>query len=76
MSLAERARKLGLEPHALSLLDNKYLDLKSLCNDAEEELSSVDKINDHITHLVADIIYKDTHVMEEIRRLYVYKYKI
>lgn len=69
LTLAERARKLGLEPHAKTLLSDQQVHIHSLCRPDEEELSSVDKICTHITHIVADIIYKDPRVMEHMRKL-------
>ncbi|KAI5634103.1 tex protein yqgF-like domain-containing protein [Phthorimaea operculella] len=68
LSLAERARNLGLEPHAIQALNGGYVDLKSLCSD-NEELATMEKVEGHFTHLVADIIYKDTRVLEQMRTL-------
>lgn len=68
LSLAERARNLGLEPNAIKALNCEHVDLRTLCNDIEE-LSSVDKVDCHITHIIADIIHKDTRVLEQIRSL-------
>ncbi|CAG4988866.1 unnamed protein product [Parnassius apollo] len=68
LSLAERARKLGIEPFAVRSLNGEQLDLSRLCND-DEELSTVEKVESHVTHIVADIIYKDTRVLTEMRSL-------
>ncbi|XP_073943825.1 uncharacterized protein YdcI [Choristoneura fumiferana] len=68
LSLAEKARNLGLEPYAIKLLNGDYINLTTLCSDSEE-LSSVEKVENHITHIVADIIYKDTRVLEHMRDL-------
>ncbi|CAK1545264.1 unnamed protein product [Leptosia nina] len=68
LSLAERAKSLGLEPHAINALNGGYLSLETLC-DGSEELSSPEKVESHITHIVADIIYKDTRVLEQMRSL-------
>lgn len=68
-TLAERARNLGLEPPALNALQGQFLDVHSLCKSNIDELSTVEKVDTHLTHLVADIIYRDTRVMEEIRKL-------
>ncbi|XP_026329410.1 uncharacterized protein LOC113237248 isoform X2 [Hyposmocoma kahamanoa] len=68
LSLAERARNLGLEPYAIRSLNGEHIDLKTLCTD-DDELSLVDKVEDHITHIIADIIYKDTKVLEQMRSL-------
>ncbi|XP_045491296.1 S1 RNA-binding domain-containing protein 1 [Colias croceus] len=68
LSLAERARNLGLEPYAIRALNGEYIDINSLC-DGSEELSNAEKVDTHITHIVADIIYKDTRVLEQMRSL-------
>lgn len=68
LSLAEKARKLGLEPVAVRALNGEHIDLNKLCTGADE-LSSLDKVDGHITHIVADIIYKDTRVLEQMRSL-------
>ncbi|KAJ8722577.1 hypothetical protein PYW07_003757 [Mythimna separata] len=68
LSLAERARNLGLEPHAIRALNGEYIDLNMLCSN-NEELGTVDKVESHITHIVADIMYKDTRVLEQMRTL-------
>lgn len=34
-------------------------------------MSTVEKVDSHITHIVADIIYKDSRVLMEMRSLYV-----
>ncbi|KAG6452744.1 hypothetical protein O3G_MSEX007756 [Manduca sexta] len=68
LSLAERARKLGLEPHSIRALNGEYVDMKMLCS-SDDDLSSIDKVDAHITHIIADIIYKDTRVLETMRSL-------
>ncbi|CAH2086281.1 unnamed protein product [Euphydryas editha] len=68
LSLAERARNLGLEVYATRALNGEYIDLKSLC-DGTEELSNVDKVESHIIHIIADIIYKDARVLAQMRTL-------
>ncbi|XP_063620741.1 uncharacterized protein YdcI [Cydia splendana] len=68
LSLAEKARNLGLEPYAMKLLNGEYVDLRTLCTH-NEELSSVDKVETHVTHIIADVIYKDTRVIEQMRKL-------
>ncbi|CAG9585265.1 unnamed protein product [Danaus chrysippus] len=67
-SLAEKARSLGLEPHAVKALNGDYIDIKSLC-DGREELANFEKVEAHVTHIVADIMYKDTRVIEQMRKL-------
>ncbi|XP_049867445.1 uncharacterized protein YdcI [Pectinophora gossypiella] len=67
LSLAERARKLGLEPYAIKALNGEHVDMRSL--GFHEELATTDKIDEHMTHIVADIIYKDIRVMEQMRML-------
>ncbi|GBP42850.1 S1 RNA-binding domain-containing protein 1 [Eumeta japonica] len=69
LSLAERARQLGLESHATRALNGEYIDLKSLCNFKEDELSTIEKVDAHITHIIADVIYKDPRVLQEMRKL-------
>lgn len=66
--MAERARNLGLEPIAVRALNGEFIDLKMVCTD-DEELNSPDKVDGHITHIIADIIYKDTRVLEQMRTL-------
>lgn len=68
LSLAEKARKLGMEPIAVRALNAEFIDLKLFCTD-DEELCSSDKVDGHITHIIADIIYKDTRVLEHMRTL-------
>ncbi|CAB3255382.1 unnamed protein product [Arctia plantaginis] len=68
LSLAERARNLGLEPHAKQALNGEYIDLRKLCSE-DEELATLEKVECHVTHIVADIIYKDTRVLEQMRKL-------
>ncbi|XP_013180706.1 PREDICTED: S1 RNA-binding domain-containing protein 1 [Papilio xuthus] len=68
LSLAERARSLGIEPYAVKALNGENIVLHNLCN-GEEELSTADKVESHITHIVADIIYKDSRVLTEMRSL-------
>lgn len=68
MSLAERARSLGLEPVAIRALNGEYINVNMLCTN-DEELASPEKVEGHITHIVADIIYKDTRVLEFMRGL-------
>lgn len=68
LSLAERARNLGLEQYAIQALNGQFIDLKMLCSD-NEELATIDKVDSHITHIVADIIYKDTRVLEQMRSI-------
>ncbi|XP_013146371.1 PREDICTED: S1 RNA-binding domain-containing protein 1 isoform X2 [Papilio polytes] len=68
LSLAERARSLGIEPFAVKALNGENIELQKLCN-GEEEMSTVEKVDSHITHIVADIIYKDSRVLMEMRSL-------
>ncbi|XP_075969769.1 uncharacterized protein YdcI [Anticarsia gemmatalis] len=68
LSLAERARNLGLEPYAVRALNGEHIELRNLCN-GSDELATVEKVEAHITHIVADIIYKDTRVLEQMRTL-------
>lgn len=68
VSLAERARNLGLEPYAIQSLNGEYIDLRRLCSE-DEELATLEKVEAHVTHIVADIIYKDTRVLEQMRKL-------
>ncbi|XP_041976825.1 uncharacterized protein YdcI [Aricia agestis] len=67
-SLAERARNLGLEQYAVNALNSNFVDINSLC-DGSEELATFDKVESHITHIIADIIYKDSRVLEQMRAL-------
>ncbi|XP_052737577.1 S1 RNA-binding domain-containing protein 1 isoform X3 [Bicyclus anynana] len=69
LSLAERARNLGLESHAVNALNGGFVDVKKLCDSSVEELASFDKVEAHLTHLIADIIYKDTRVLQQMRTL-------
>ncbi|KAL4714572.1 hypothetical protein ACJJTC_006618 [Scirpophaga incertulas] len=68
LSLAERARKLGLEPYAIKVLNGEFVDMRQLLT-CDEDMKTIDKIDAHITHIVADIIYKDTRVLAEMRSL-------
>ncbi|KAJ0180641.1 hypothetical protein K1T71_004045 [Dendrolimus kikuchii] len=68
LSLAERARNLGLEDYAIKVLNGQFIDLNLLCSD-NDELSTLDKVDGHITHIVADIIHKNTRVLEQMRSL-------
>lgn len=68
LSLAEKARGLGLEPYAIQALNGGYVNVNALCSN-EEELSTPEKVETHLTHIVADIIYKDTRVLEYMRSL-------
>lgn len=68
LTLAEKARNLGLECYAVQALNGEYIDLRKLCSD-NEELATVEKVESHVTHIVADIIYKDTRVLEHMRSL-------
>ncbi|CAH0748364.1 unnamed protein product [Diatraea saccharalis] len=68
LSLAERARNLGLEPYAIKALNGESINLNMLCTD-NEDLSTADKVDAHLTHIVADIIHKDTRVLEQIRSI-------
>ncbi|XP_072943686.1 uncharacterized protein YdcI [Epargyreus clarus] len=69
LSLAERARSLGIEAYAIKALNGDYVDLRTLCNPANEELATLEKVESHITHIVADIIYKDTRVLQHMREV-------
>ncbi|XP_045542699.1 uncharacterized protein YdcI [Papilio machaon] len=68
LSLAERARSLGIEPFAVKALNGENIELHKLCNEKDEMLT-IEKVESHITHIVADIIYKDSRVLAEMRSL-------
>ncbi|CAH2241255.1 jg3316 [Pararge aegeria aegeria] len=68
LSLAERARNLGLEPHAVNALNGGIVDLNQLVTD-NDELSNIEKVEAHMTHIVADIVSKDTRVLKQMRTL-------
>lgn len=57
-----------MEPHAIRALNGDNIDLNMLCSD-KDELATVDKVESHVTHIVADIMYKDTRVLEQMRSL-------
>lgn len=69
VTLADKARSLGLEPAAKSLLVGLHVDLYSLCNVGVEELKTVNQVETQIVYIVADIIYKDPKVVEYMRKL-------
>ncbi|CAD0196891.1 unnamed protein product [Chrysodeixis includens] len=69
LSLAERARNLGLEQNAVQALNGEYINLQMLCDSNNDELATLEKVESHVTHIVADIIYKDTRVLEQMRTL-------
>ncbi|KOB74204.1 putative S1 RNA binding domain protein, partial [Operophtera brumata] len=68
LSLAEKARNLGLEPYAIQALNGGYININELCSN-DEELSTPEKVDTHVTHIVADIIYKDARVLEQMRNI-------
>lgn len=69
LSLSERARKLGLAEHAEIALNGGTVFLHKLCDKSNEELSTPEKVDTHLTHIVADIISKNTRVLDQIRVL-------
>ncbi|XP_041352808.1 S1 RNA-binding domain-containing protein 1-like [Gigantopelta aegis] len=68
-SLAERARKLGLEPPAMKILDGRLVALKQFINTEEKGLSNEAAVEIGIRHIIADFISKDKDIMNEVRRL-------
>ncbi|XP_046336973.2 S1 RNA-binding domain-containing protein 1-like isoform X2 [Haliotis rufescens] len=68
-SLAERARKLGLEEPALQILDGKHVELEKLVRQGEKGLAKPHDIETGIQHILADIISKDKEAMDEVKRL-------
>ncbi|BFZ12180.1 hypothetical protein BsWGS_15219 [Bradybaena similaris] len=67
---AERARALGLEALAKDLLDGKYVSLRSAVNVSTKGLESIGDVEKGVKHIIADIVAKDSTVIEETRKLY------
>ncbi|CAG5130679.1 unnamed protein product, partial [Candidula unifasciata] len=67
---AERARALGLETLAQNLLEGKYVSLHSAVNVNTKGLQSVGDVEKGVKHIIADIVAKDSVVMEETRKFY------
>ncbi|ESP04111.1 hypothetical protein LOTGIDRAFT_136816 [Lottia gigantea] len=68
-TLAERAKKLGLEPTALMILDGKQFNLQKLVNKQEKELNTIDNVEKGIIHIIADIISKDKKSFDQLRKI-------
>ncbi|XP_067680479.1 S1 RNA-binding domain-containing protein 1-like isoform X2 [Haliotis asinina] len=68
-SLAERARKLGLEEPALQILDGKHVQLETLVRQGEKGLAKPHDIETGIQHILADIFSKEKEAMDEVKRL-------
>ncbi|XP_050408059.1 S1 RNA-binding domain-containing protein 1 [Patella vulgata] len=68
-TLAERARKLGLEPMALKILDGRSVDLSTLVNKNEKSLKTVGDVEKGIQHIIADIIAKDKGAIQQARNI-------
>ncbi|KAI5723433.1 hypothetical protein M8J76_005903 [Diaphorina citri] len=67
---AEKAKKLGLETPALELLNGEFRgDLRDYVKAGNTELNTVEKVQDGIQHIVADILAKDTGVLETLQEL-------
>lgn len=67
---AEKAKKLGLEEPALALLNGEFQgDMRDLVNAGKTELNTVHKVKDGIQHIIADILSKDTAVLETLQEL-------
>ncbi|XP_059162177.1 S1 RNA-binding domain-containing protein 1-like [Physella acuta] len=66
---AERARALGLEAVARSVLNNRKMNLGSLINIKEKGLESVGEIEKGIQHIIADIVSKDKECVDEARNI-------
>ncbi|KAL1452427.1 hypothetical protein WDU94_006661 [Cyamophila willieti] len=67
---AEKAKKLGLEEPALSVLNGDYDEnLHQYVVASKTELNNVTKVKEGIQHIIADIIAKDTGVLETLQGL-------
>ncbi|RZC39162.1 S1 RNA-binding domain-containing protein 1, partial [Asbolus verrucosus] len=69
-TLAERAKELGLEEPALSLLHNQSeINLSDYVQKDRKELSSVADVEKGIVHIIASIISTDTEILSHLRQL-------
>lgn len=69
-SLADRACALGLEPYAKNILyGEKEVYVNGLRNPKIEELDNIEKVEEGLRHIIASLFSKNTHVLEEIRKL-------
>uniref|UniRef100_A0A8D9E489 S1 RNA-binding domain-containing protein 1 n=1 Tax=Cacopsylla melanoneura TaxID=428564 RepID=A0A8D9E489_9HEMI len=67
---AEKAKKLGLEEPALAVLNGDYDgNLERYVDASKAELSNAMKVKEGIQHIIADIIAKDTGVLETLQGL-------
>ncbi|XP_010186002.1 PREDICTED: S1 RNA-binding domain-containing protein 1, partial [Mesitornis unicolor] len=67
---AQRAKQLGLEPAALSLLQNPIeLNLFSYIRPNTKGLASIQEVEAGIQHILADIFAKDKDTLDFIRKL-------
>ncbi|XP_045167532.2 S1 RNA-binding domain-containing protein 1-like isoform X2 [Mercenaria mercenaria] len=70
-TLAERAKALGLEPLAMRFVKGEgvRMEAEKFVNTEEKGLKNVDEILNGVMHIIADMIHKDTAVMEKIREV-------
>ncbi|XP_033125800.1 S1 RNA-binding domain-containing protein 1-like [Anneissia japonica] len=68
-SLAERAKKAGLEPAAMRVLNNDPLNLHEFVSSTVDGCCTMEKVKQGIQHILADIIAKDKDTMDQIRLL-------
>ncbi|KAK7490172.1 hypothetical protein BaRGS_00018517 [Batillaria attramentaria] len=73
-SLAERAKALGLEPPAMSILDGKTVNFNQYVKPDEKGesvvgVSSRSEVETGVQHIIADVVAKDKEVMDEIRKI-------
>ncbi|KAB0794768.1 hypothetical protein PPYR_00282 [Photinus pyralis] len=69
-TLAERAKSLGLEPPALSLLEGaESVNLERYINKHNRELSSIGDVERGVMHIIASVIATDTEVLALLRKL-------
>lgn len=67
---AEKAKKLGLETPALSVLNGDFDgNLSRFVDASKAELNNEAKVTDGIQHIIADVIAKDTAVLETLQNL-------
>uniref|UniRef100_A0A8D0F9I3 S1 RNA-binding domain-containing protein 1 n=1 Tax=Strix occidentalis caurina TaxID=311401 RepID=A0A8D0F9I3_STROC len=67
---AQRAKQLGLEPAALSLLQNPMeLNLFSYIRPTTKGLSTIQEVEAGVQHILADIFAKDKDTLDFIRKL-------
>lgn len=69
-TLAERARALGLEPPALTLLEGaESVNLERFINKSNRDLSSISEVERGVMHIIASIIATDCEVLALLRKL-------